>query len=290
MTCFSRYNGVNKHFLGVGVFDFSYLLKAKFSSKLSLLGKTHGTLWLHRQQQDPFVKASARLNYRARSAFKLLEIENKHNIFKPGQIVLDCGAAPGSWSQVVVQKLRGNQRKPATVRQLMTESLKPVGFNESDIKSLFDSPKDGIVIGFDLVGIAPLPGAIFLSNTDLYEPETISKISVILKQYATLINEEALTDRCVDVVMSDMAPCCIGIPEHDHENICNLAKRAFNLVNFFLKPDGTFLFKLWDGQYTKSIVNSLKSQFGIVKILKPDASRSESAEIFVLAKKFNPKD
>ena len=52
-------------------------------------------------------QASMRLNYRARSAFKLLEIDDKFGIFARGQIVIDCGAAPGAWSQVALQRLRG---------------------------------------------------------------------------------------------------------------------------------------------------------------------------------------
>ena len=63
------------------------------------------------------LKAAGKLNYRARSAFKLLEIDEKFDIFHTGQIVLDCGAAPGSWSQVAVQRLRGPPKfKAYTVR------------------------------------------------------------------------------------------------------------------------------------------------------------------------------
>uniref|UniRef100_A0A5F8H2J0 rRNA methyltransferase 2, mitochondrial n=1 Tax=Monodelphis domestica TaxID=13616 RepID=A0A5F8H2J0_MONDO len=62
-------------------------------------------LWLTRHLKDPFVKAAKVENYRCRSAFKLLEINEKHQIFHPGLRVLDCGAAPGAWSQVAVQKV-----------------------------------------------------------------------------------------------------------------------------------------------------------------------------------------
>lgn len=55
--------------------------------------------------KDPFVKATKRQHYRCRSAFKLLEIDDKLHILRPGLSVLDCGAAPGAWSQVAVERV-----------------------------------------------------------------------------------------------------------------------------------------------------------------------------------------
>lgn len=62
-------------------------------------------LWLMRHLKDPFVKATKVESYRCRSAFKLLEVDTKHRILQPGLRVLDCGAAPGAWSQVAVQRV-----------------------------------------------------------------------------------------------------------------------------------------------------------------------------------------
>lgn len=61
--------------------------------------------WLERHLKDPFVKATKRQHYRCRSAFKLLEIDDKLHILRPGLSVLDCGAAPGAWSQVAVERV-----------------------------------------------------------------------------------------------------------------------------------------------------------------------------------------
>ncbi|KAG0420622.1 hypothetical protein HPB47_003402 [Ixodes persulcatus] len=60
--------------------------------------------WLTRQLNDPYVKQSRYDQYRARSAYKLLEIDERYGILKPGYTVVECGAAPGSWTQVVVRK------------------------------------------------------------------------------------------------------------------------------------------------------------------------------------------
>ena len=61
--------------------------------------------WLRRQLNDPYVKKARVESYRCRSAFKLIEIDDKFHILKPGLVVLDCGSAPGSWSQVAVRRV-----------------------------------------------------------------------------------------------------------------------------------------------------------------------------------------
>lgn len=79
-------------------------------SSLCLMKKLKGKTpaeqrWLQRQLKDPYVKASHAQNFRCRSAFKLLEIDDKFRLLQPGYSVVDCGAAPGAWSQVAVQKV-----------------------------------------------------------------------------------------------------------------------------------------------------------------------------------------
>lgn len=71
-----------------------------------LKGKTPAEQrWLMRQLKDPYVKASHAQNFRCRSAFKLLEIDDKFRVLQPGYSVVDCGAAPGAWSQVAVPRV-----------------------------------------------------------------------------------------------------------------------------------------------------------------------------------------
>lgn len=79
-------------------------------SSLCLMKKLKGKTpaeqrWLRRQLKDPYVKASQAQNFRCRSAFKLLEIDDKFRLLQPGYTVVDCGAAPGAWSQVAVQRV-----------------------------------------------------------------------------------------------------------------------------------------------------------------------------------------
>jgi len=78
------------------------------STKKINLKKASSRQWLLRQINDKYVKEARLKQYRCRSAFKLLEINEKHNILKPGMKVLDCGAAPGSWSQVAAELTNAN--------------------------------------------------------------------------------------------------------------------------------------------------------------------------------------
>ena len=74
---------------------------------LNPTGKKHrfGNAWMHEHVTDPFVKEAKRRGYRSRAAFKLLEIGTKDKLFRPGIRAVDLGAAPGSWSQVLAEKL-----------------------------------------------------------------------------------------------------------------------------------------------------------------------------------------
>ncbi|ABE49050.1 23S rRNA (uridine(2552)-2'-O)-methyltransferase RlmE [Methylobacillus flagellatus] len=66
--------------------------------------------WLQEHVNDEFVKRAQRDGYRARAAYKLLEIDDKDQLIKPGMTIVDLGSAPGSWSQVAVQRLAGQGR------------------------------------------------------------------------------------------------------------------------------------------------------------------------------------
>jgi 23S rRNA (uridine2552-2'-O)-methyltransferase len=62
--------------------------------------------WLRRHVTDPYVKKAKEQGYRSRAAYKLIELDQREKLFRPGAVVVDLGAAPGSWSQVAVQKTR----------------------------------------------------------------------------------------------------------------------------------------------------------------------------------------
>jgi 23S rRNA (uridine2552-2'-O)-methyltransferase len=73
------------------------------------------TLWLERQLNDPYVAQAKREGYRSRAAYKLIEMAEKYGLFRPGQRIVDLGAAPGGWSQVAAQAVKAAEGKGRVV-------------------------------------------------------------------------------------------------------------------------------------------------------------------------------
>src|SRR5471032_991670 len=117
--------------------------KVRTAKKRSL----SSTLWLERQLNDPFVAQARREGNRYRAAYKLLEIAEKYRLFKPGQRIVDLGAAPGGWSQI---------------------AAKSVG-----------SPGKGKVVGIDLLDIDPIEGVEF-QVMDFHDPEAPALLKAML--------------------------------------------------------------------------------------------------------------
>lgn len=201
-----------------------------------------------RHLRDPYVKMAQRQQYRARSAFKLIEIDNKYRFLKQGATVIDCGAAPGAWTQIAIERVNADKKD-------VDENV-------------------GTVIAVDLLPIAPINGAILFDRCDFTDPKTQKRIL------------EFLGEKKVDVVLSDMAPNATGIQSLDHELIIKLCYSAFAFAYKVLKTDGLFLCKLWSGGEAEKLKTDLNKVFLNVKFVKPEASRKESAESFLLARGF----
>jgi 23S rRNA (uridine2552-2'-O)-methyltransferase len=89
--------------------------------------------WMQEHLNDPYVKLAQKEGYRARAAYKLLEIDDKDKLIKPGMIVVDLGSTPGSWSQVVVQRLKGQGRVIA-LDILEMQAIPHVEFIQGDFR------------------------------------------------------------------------------------------------------------------------------------------------------------
>ncbi|KAJ6640473.1 hypothetical protein lerEdw1_013700 [Lerista edwardsae] len=207
--------------------------------------------WLERHFNDPFVKRARKECYRCRSAFKLLEMDDKYALLRPGLRVLDCGTAPGAWAQVAVQRVNATGADPEA----------PVGF----------------VLGVDLLHIAALEGAVFLPHADITDPATQRQI------------QETLPKGKADVILSDMAPNATGIRELDHQQLIRLCFSLLDLAPRVLQHGGAMLCKFWDGGESHRLQKRLLQDFREVRTLKPQASRKESAEIYYLAKSYKSK-
>lgn len=90
-----------------------------------------GKAWMHEHVTDPWVKEATRLGYRSRAAFKLLELDRKDKLLRPGMHVVDLGAAPGSWSEVLRERL-GPTGAIVAVDRLPLEPIRGVTFVAAD--------------------------------------------------------------------------------------------------------------------------------------------------------------
>ncbi|OXB67579.1 hypothetical protein ASZ78_004697, partial [Callipepla squamata] len=235
--------------------------------------------WLERHCRDPYVKAARQQHYRCRSAFKLLEIDDKLHILRPGLSVLDCGAAPGAWSQVAVERVNALGAGECTCLAFGTGFQTFTVSIQCDIHSYDLDPvaPAGFVLGVDLLRISPLEGAVFLSQADITDPGTQRAI------------QNLLPAEKVDVILSDMAPNATGIKELDHQKLITLCLGLVSLSQSILKPKGTVLCKFWDGHESHVLQNKLKELFQEVRTIKPQASRKDSSESYYLARLYKGK-
>ncbi len=89
--------------------------------------------WMMEHLNDPYVKLAQKEGYRARAAYKLMEIDDKDKLIRPGMTVVDLGSAPGSWSQVAVQRLKG-QGKVIALDILDMQPIGGVAFIQGDFR------------------------------------------------------------------------------------------------------------------------------------------------------------
>jgi len=199
------------------------------------------TLWLERQLNDPYVARAKREGWRSRAAYKLIEIDERYHLLKPGQRVLDLGAAPGGWSQVAAKKVKSEEGK-------------------------------GRVIGIDLLEVEHIPGVEF-TVMDFLDEDAPNRLRDMLGGQA-------------DAVISDMAANATGHRQTDHLRIVALAEMAAEFACEVLAPGGFFLAKVLQGGTENELLARLKRDFATVRHVKPEASRKDSAELYVLATGF----
>ena len=102
-------------------------------------------IWLERQLNDPYVQEAKKLGYRSRSAFKLIEIDDKYEILKPGYRVVDLGAAPGGWCQVAVKRVKAEEGKGVVVAIDM-HSMDPIPSVTIFKKDFYDEDAPKVLI------------------------------------------------------------------------------------------------------------------------------------------------
>ncbi len=199
--------------------------------------------WIQRHLSDPYVQQAVKQGYRSRASFKLLQLHERDKLFLPGQCVIDLGAAPGGWSQVLSALVQATGRSP------------------------------GRVIAVDRLVMEPLFGVERVEGDFLAE-ETLQKIKVLCPE------------KGVDWVVSDMAPNWSGVPAIDQPRMMGLVEATLEFAQEILKPKGGVLMKVLQGVGFQAFHAQLKKSFEILQTRKPKASRSESSELYLLARGF----
>jgi 23S rRNA (uridine2552-2'-O)-methyltransferase len=100
--------------------------------------KLSSKLWLERQLNDPYVAQAKRDGYRSRAAYKLIEIDDKYRILKPGMSVVDLGAAPGGWSQIAARRVGAADGKGKVVAIDVLEMPEIAGVTFAQLDFLSD--------------------------------------------------------------------------------------------------------------------------------------------------------
>ncbi len=190
----------------------------------------------NRRPQDHFGHRARKEGYPARSVYKLQEIDRRLGLFRPGQRVLDLGAAPGSWSLFA-----GERVGPS-----------------------------GVVIGIDRQEIttgAP-PNVRFLQlDLEMATPHALAEIGPF------------------DVALSDMAPRTSGQRQRDQYLSFELYMLALRTAEPLLVPGGRFVGKIFQGAEFEQARAATARLLRTVRIIKPEASRRESYEIFIAGSK-----
>ena len=196
-------------------------------------------------KKDMYYNKAKQQGYRARSAYKLQQLDETTGLLGEGNTVVDLGAAPGGWLQVAAERVGPT----------------------------------GTVVGVDRQNISDLddPEAIVeYIRGDITEARTIELIR------ETLGVEDDETP--VDVVVSDMAPNMSGEYDLDHARSVHLARQAFELATDVLGAGGDLAVKVFDGRDLTTLEDDIDEEFEYVRQVRPDASRDASSELYLVAK------
>jgi len=191
---------------------------------------------------DRFYRKAKAQGLRARSAFKIDELAERMGVVKPGIAVLDLGAAPGGWLQVLARRVGPS----------------------------------GLVVGVDLVPIKPLAlPQVKLLQADVTSPGFAAQLA-------------ALTPTKLDLVTSDMAPKTCGIRATDEARSLELCGIALRCAQDHLRPGGAFITKVFMGGDFKVFERQVRARFASIKIMRPEATRAHSFEVYLTARGFQP--
>lgn len=269
-----------------------------------------------KDKRDAYYRLAKEQNWRARSAFKLIQIDEQFDLFAhadPDSVprVVDLCAAPGSWSQVLSRVLikgesfgrrawlEKKRREKKALERLEKGAEAEAEDDEDEDESKVLKPRKNVkIVSIDLQPMAPLEGITTL-KADITHPSTIPLLLRALdpEDYDESTTTDPSTSKQtlasrhphpVDLVLSDGAPDVTGLHDLDIYIQSQLLYSALNLAIGVLRPGGKFVAKIFRGRDVDLIYAQLRTVFEKVSVAKPRSSRASSLEAFVVCEGFIP--
>lgn len=210
---------------------------------LIALGALSSPVPRRRVLHDEYFKKAKAEGYLARSAYKLLEIQDRFRVLHPGDRVLDLGCAPGSWLQV---------------------AEKVVG-------------PTGVIVGIDLSPVEHRFGPrVRVIGGDAFTTDPAAYAAL-----ADEVAPAAASPRSFDAVLSDMAPSTSG--HGDDLLSARLCRRVLEVARAVLRLRGNLVMKILEGAEYPAVLEETRAMFARVQGFKPKASRDASREMFIVA-------
>ncbi|KAF3036377.1 hypothetical protein E8E11_000156 [Didymella keratinophila] len=249
-----------------------------------------------KDKRDAYYRLAKEEGWRARSAYKLLQIDEEFDLFGGVTRVVDLCAAPGSWSQVLSRVLiKGETFGRAGLSQKQSSTQQHVlGLEQDKHEEIAPAPavqptkpRDNVrIVAIDLQPMSPLEGVTTL-RADITHPSTIPLMLKALDP-DTYDASSSTSSSPVDLVISDGAPDVTGLHDLDIYVQSQLLWAALNLALCVLKPGGKFVAKIFRGKDVDLLFAQLKIVFERVRVAKPRSSRASSIEAFVVCEGFCP--
>ncbi|KAL8914400.1 MAG: hypothetical protein Q9172_007088 [Xanthocarpia lactea] len=272
-----------------------------------------------KDKRDAYYRLAKEQGWRARSAFKLIQLDEHFDLFKDVTRVVDLCAAPGSWSQVLSrvlitgegfgrrrweEKQRRNQKiifpdeePKATEDPSQDEDQENPDTLSAPEKEVLQPRENVRIVAIDLQPISALPGITTLVG-DITHPSTPPRILAALNPEippqpienpsspSQSAESQVQQSHLVDLILSDGAPDVTGLHDLDIYIQSSLLSSALSLALQILKPGGTFVAKIFRGKDIDLIYAQMRCFFNEVHCAKPRSSRASSLEAFIVCRGF----
>jgi tRNA (cytidine32/guanosine34-2'-O)-methyltransferase len=259
-----------------------------------------------KDKRDAYYRLAKEQGWRARSAFKLLQLDEgtcdnprpqmnltntsflEFDLFADVTRVVDLCAAPGSWSQVLSRVFI---KRISSEPEEFSEGNSPQEVSSQE-QSADETPelkprKDVKIVAIDLQPMSPLQGITTL-RADITHPATVPLLLRALDPTYDPASQSQHASHPVDLVLSDGAPDVTGLHDLDIYVQSQLLFAALNLALCVLRPGGKFVAKIFRGRNVDLLYAQLKIFFERVVVAKPRSSRASSVEAFIVCLNFQP--